>query len=696
MNPTDATITFDDGIRPLETIANRDQLVLVFAPTGNDAHLAADFFAKNFIEAKVCRSMSEVVRESVQGCGALLLADEIIELGTAPLLGAALAQQPSWSDLPILLATSASDSRASGPARLAAFGENANLTLLERPFRPTTLVRAVEVALRTRRRQYQVRDLLAELEKSSGRIRRILEQTIVGIAETDLTGRFTLVNDRYCKIVRRSREELLNLHIRDLVYGDDVEESVRRFQELVAGQTSSYVIEKRYIDPDGAAVWVQDHVTAIRDHDGIVCGVTLASADITERKISEEAAMRARDEAVAASRAKDDFLAALSHELRTPLNPVLLLASEGEQNPDYSVEVRADFETIARNASLEARLIDDLLDLTRITQKKLTLESQPHNLHAILSDALATIKADVHDRAIHLTIDCAPAAPIIIGDPMRLQQVFWNVLKNAVKFTPPGGSINVTTRIDDAPARAVVSITDSGFGMNEAELARIFQAFTQGDHARKPGAHNFGGLGLGLAISKTLIDLHHGTITASSPGRGHGSTFVIELPIVAASVINSKSSLEPSSAALTGESAVNLGPRILLVEDHAPTRITLTTLLSRRRFAVFPASSVGHALDIAAHEEIDLVVSDIGLPDGSGNDLMRELRAKYGLRGIALTGYGMEQDIAESRSAGFVAHLTKPVDVRSLDKTLSEFRGTFAFRTPPGLAETRSVNVPAG
>ena len=397
----------------------------------------------------------------------------------------------------------------------------------------------------------------------------------------------------------------------------------------------------------------------------------MASADITARKRAEQAAESARDEAVAASRAKDDFLAALSHELRTPLNPVLLLASEGANNPHYPPSARADFETITRNVTLEARLFEDLLDLTRITRRKLNLDLQILDFHESLRDALTTVEDDIKQRKITLRREFTAHPLMVSGDSVRLQQVVWNVLKNAVKFTPPGGSVTVVTRRTD-DRRAVVTVTDTGIGMSEDELARIFKTFAQGDHAAGSGAHRFGGLGLGLAISKTLTELHGGTITATSEGHDKGATFTIELPVTdtpgpAPSVADARRS--PANPPFEAEGAPI---RILVVEDHEPTRIALTRLLVRRKFEVFSAASCAEASAIAARERVDLLLSDVGLPDGSGYDLMRELRLAHGLRGVALTGYGKDEDIAFSRDAGFTAHLTKPIDVRSLDKVLRE------------------------
>ncbi len=249
-------------------------------------------------------------------------------------------------------------------------------------------------------------------------------------------------------------------------------------------------------------------------------------------RIAEREATQARDKAVAASRAKDDFLAALSHELRTPLNPVLLLASDAATNPDIPSTLRADFETIARNVSLEARLIDDLLDLTRITRGKLTLSLEPTDPHRMLEEALAIVRQDILEKRQQVHLDLAPERPAIEADPVRLQQVFWNVLKNAVKFTPEGGVIRIESKVLSGD-RLLVRVTDTGHGLTPEELARIFDAFAQGDHIKGPSHHRFGGLGLGLAISRTLVELHRGTIRASSEGRDRGATFEIELPLSA-------------------------------------------------------------------------------------------------------------------------------------------------------------------
>ncbi len=392
--------------------------------------------------------------------------------------------------------------------------------------------------------------------------------------------------------------------------------------------------------------------------------------------IALDRASRERDVA-AASRAKDDFLAALSHELRTPLNPVLLLASDSATNPDFSDEARDAFRVIEKNVLLEARLIDDLLDLTRIERGKLNLESSIVDLHAVVRDALVTVRADIAQKSIRVDMTLTAGRSTVAGDAGRLQQVFWNVIRNAVKFNSVGGSITLASSERDG-REIVIDITDTGLGMEPHELARIFNAFVQGDHADH-GAHRFGGLGLGLAISKRLVELHSGRIEAKSRGKNQGSTFTIVLPLAVGE--QSSKARQPAGATRTpfaaqDEPAVSRGI-LLLVEDHEATRNTLARLVKTRGYEVVATGSATEAKEKALEQYFDLVLSDIGLPDGDGYELMRGLHTQHGLRGVALTGYGMEEDMEKSRAAGFIAHLTKPISISVLEKTLAA-----AFRTP--------------
>jgi signal transduction histidine kinase len=413
-----------------------------------------------------------------------------------------------------------------------------------------------------------------------------------------------------------------------------------------------------------------------RDPTGEVVGIVAVITDITERKLSEREIVTARDKAVEASRAKDEFLARLSHELRTPLNPVLLLASEAAGNERLPEEIRADFETIAQNVTLEARLIDDLLDLTAITRGKVSLDMRPVRLHSVLQDALAMVRQEIGKKQLRVNLRLKAAHHTVQGDDMRLKQVFWNVIKNAVKFTPSSGELTVTTELAEDGQRVIVHIADTGLGLTEDELARIFAAFAQGDHAAG-GNGKFGGLGLGLVISRMLVQLHSGVIRAASDGRDRGATFSVELPLSETPGSHPPMPLDGlASPSMDDMPVAASNRRILLVEDHPPTCATLTQLLARRGFRVVAARSLHEARTAAEREEFDILISDIGLPDGNGCDLMVELSGRQNLRGIALTGYGMSEDMERSRQSGFATHLTKPVSVRALDQALSLMKQT--------------------
>jgi PAS domain S-box-containing protein len=512
----------------------------------------------------------------------------------------------------------------------------------------------------------------AALRQNEQQLRLVTDNAIVFLAHCDRDYRLKFVNRPYARRFGRTPEEVIGKSISNLIGTAAFESFKAQLDQSLAGHRVEFEIEIPY--EQFGKRWMRVVHEPERDAQGNVIGVVAVISDITARKIAEHDMEVARDKAEAASRAKDDFLAALSHELRTPLNPVLLLASEHASDSTLPDQVRADFQTIRKNVELEARLIDDLLDLTRITRGKLSLNLAVQDLHAVLQDAIATMRPDLEVKALTLTFELNAAQTKLWADAVRLQQVFWNVLKNAVKFTPEDGRILVRTRNDPAKSRVVIEVHDSGIGMNAMELARVFDAFSQGDHASAGGSHRFGGVGLGLTISRMLVELHRGSIRAESEGRDRGSTFTIELPIAEDLGEPEQRWVRPRGASAApfslGNDVADHRPRLLLVEDHEPTRVALAHLLARREFEVLQAPNVSSALAIAASGGIDLVVSDIGLPDGNGFELMQELKRRHGLRGIALTGYGMDHDILRGQAAGFVVHLTKPVTVHSLEKAL--------------------------
>jgi len=500
--------------------------------------------------------------------------------------------------------------------------------------------------------------------RASQQLAAIVESSADAIISKDIKGIITSWNHGAERLFGYPAAEAIGRPVTILIPEDHLDEEPKILERIRRGERIEHYETIRQCK-DGKLLEISLTVSPLKNADGKVIGASKIARDATQQKQAERELERAHKEAVAASNAKDDFLAALSHELRTPLNPVLLLASEAAEDAQLPAEVRAQFVTIRNNVELEARLIDDLLDLTRITRGKLSLNQQTLNVHEVLQNAISIVRTDAAAKQIALALDFRAEEHVISGDPVRLQQSFWNVLKNAVKFTPEAGRITVKTFAENDTI--FIEITDTGIGINPDELKRVFNAFAQGDHA-EGGSHRFGGLGLGLAISQKLVGLHSGVIQAASAGRDQGATFTIQLPLCTAAdrKNDAKIPLPPQNSKLPAR-----GNRILLVEDHEPTRTALAHLLTRRHFEVLTAASVTEGRELAAKNKIDLLISDIGLPDGSGYILMNELRKSYGLNGIALTGYGMQEDVANSERAGFVAHLTKPVRIQSLDAALA-------------------------
>lgn len=393
---------------------------------------------------------------------------------------------------------------------------------------------------------------------------------------------------------------------------------------------------------------------------GMMC---LIVTDLTAQKKMDDFRLR-QELAEKASVAKDNFIAALSHELRTPLTPTLMVATALEKDPTLPERIHRDIALIRRNVELEARLIDDLLDLTRISHGKLSLHKSDADLHHIVNCAVEVCLPDVRMKNLQLKVELNAHQVNVHGDIVRLQQAFWNVLRNAVKFTREHGIISITSGTT-GENKIWVRIADSGIGFNSDSGPSLFQAFEQGGSAV---TRQYGGLGLGLAITKSIVDAHGGSISAESAGPGKGATFTLEFPLD--SVHHSKAVMSfPSASASTRSSKI----KILLVEDHKDTRVSIQRLLEIAGHNVFAAASATQALEIAAANEIDLVVSDLGLPDMTGHELMKQLRNVHSLSGIALSGYGMEEDVERSRLAGFQNHLTKPVSFDQLKDIIAEF-----------------------
>ena len=480
-----------------------------------------------------------------------------------------------------------------------------------------------------------------------------------------------------------------------VLHPDDCDATARAWDHAVrTGQT--YQIEHRVrvraaaADDDGrrdggAWRWYLSRAAPMRDDAGRIVKWFGTATDVHDLRLAQDELRRAKAELEAAARAKDDFLAALSHELRTPLNPVLMSVSAMQRDASLPQAVRDDLADVARNVELEARLIDDLLDLTRIVRGKVELRRERVDLCDLVDLAVNdSCRSEANRKRLALAVECPARTTAVEVDPARIQQVVWNLVKNAVKFTPERGRVTVRIENDDAaPGTVSLRVSDTGIGIEPAAMPRIFNAFEQGgSHV----THRFGGLGLGLTICKSVTELHGGSISASSAGPGAGATFTVTLPAATEAAARAVDD-DRAAAAGTTPAAAPAGdvpapparrePRplhILLVEDHDMTAKVMARLLRGFRHDVTHAPDLASArAAVSDGHAFDLLLSDLGLPDGTGYDLMREIRnGPRPLPGIALSGYGMDDDVQRSLEAGFKLHLTKPVNIQQLERALHD------------------------
>lgn len=516
--------------------AELESRVLILAPYGSDARMAASLLQEAGLTNATCTDGVQLCRESAHGCGAWLIAEEALDRVSLATLKECLDAQPSWSDLPVLLVTSAGELSYVQGRLLATVRSMGNITLLERPFRTSTLISTLEMALRSRQRQYQVRELLEQTERDAEALRQ-------------------------------------------------------------------------------------------------------------------------------ASRRKDEFLAMLAHELRNPLSSVTHAAALQRETPDDADRTWAA-EVITRQTAQLSRLVDDLLDVSRITQGKIKLVLGVVDSAQILTSACQAAAQLIASRAHTLHRDFTVGKCWLNADATRVEQIVVNLLTNAAKYTPSNGDIWLSAHYDDK--EVVITVRDSGVGIPPDRIQDMFEMFTQGD---RTAARSEGGLGIGLPVVRTLCEMHGGSVTAESPGVGMGSTFTVRLPAAEA----------PSSPASSPGKKDGPVPahkaRILLVDDNVDSAHGLERLLQRRGYLIEVAHDGPQALKRAKASPPEVALLDIGLPGMDGYELARRLRTEAGCIStflIALTGYGQEEDRARARASGFDEHFVKPVDFKALLQVLHD------------------------
>jgi signal transduction histidine kinase/ActR/RegA family two-component response regulator len=521
--PHEPTIKMAEGI----ALASDELRVLILAPIRNDARLSAGFLEKVGLTATICADLEDLRAGIRAGCGGLLIAEEALASEGVWKLAEELERQPSWSDLPLILITSAGEGNRLRPQYMTALSPVGNISIIERPVRPETLLSTCQVALRARRRQYQVRDLLYELD--------------------------------------------------------------------------------------------------------------------------------------AADRRKDEFLAMLAHELRNPLAAVanaasLLTGSNAGEDHEWAKSV------IARQSSQLAHLIDDLLDVARITEGKIRLRKEVIDVATILDRARDSVRPLVSARKHDLICGYSFGSLWLEADPTRLEQIVLNLLTNAAKYTPAGGRIELSARASGA--EILITVRDNGMGIAPERIPEMFRLFAQGERSI---ARSEGGLGIGLTIVEKLVQMHGGRIEAHSDGINRGSAFTVCLP----------GATKPAAANGGTSRAVRSAARrrVLIVDDNVDTVQGLARLLARAGHEIMVAHDGSEALDCAREQSPDAVVLDIGLPGMDGFEVVQRLRGEACCAGtviIAVTGYGQPEDQHRALDAGFDYHLVKPVDLDQLKELLQK------------------------
>jgi signal transduction histidine kinase/ActR/RegA family two-component response regulator len=475
-----------------------------------------------------------------------------------------------------------------------------------------------------------------------------------------------------CRLLGRTREEIVGQHASAFMPEERKAEAEKIARELE--EFGVWAGTFPLVRADGTQIALEWNI-AVHSAPGVRLAIV---TDVTQRRVIEAdrerallAERAARAEAERANRLKDEFLATLSHELRTPLNAIVVwsqILKTGKPSPD---ELSEGIEAIERNATAQAQLISDLLDVSSITSGKVRLDIQPVDLARMIDNAIEAVIPALRAKEIQIDRKLDPAAGTIQGDPSRLQQVVWNLVNNAAKFTPRGGRIEV--RLQRESSSANITVSDNGKGIKADFLPYIFERFRQEDATAK---RNQGGLGLGLAIVKHLTEMHGGKVSASSAGEGMGSTFVVSLPLSAVQTMAIPGGMERTSDAPVASNFPNHSPaalqglRILIVEDDPDARTLIKRVLSGRAAEVLDAKDAASALAALANFKPHLLVSDVGMPGKDGYDLIREIRAKgYSMKdlpAIALTAFARTEDRQHAMLSGFQVHLSKPVNPNEL------------------------------
>jgi two-component system CheB/CheR fusion protein len=496
-----------------------------------------------------------------------------------------------------------------------------------------------------------------------------VEQAVIA---TDLDGKIIFWNSFAESLYGWSKSEAVGSNILDLTPADALKEKGEEIlARLKLGESWSGEFQVKRKDGSAFPAMVTD--SPIFDGQGKLIGTVGVSVDITQQKRAEEERGRllaseraARAEAEKANALKDEFLATLSHELRNPLNVILGYSEVLSRSKEAakSESLRQASKAIKQNALAQSQLISDLLDLSRLQMGKLSLNREAMSFATVINDAVETVQADAAAKNIQLWVHGTEELLFVSADALRLKQVAWNLLNNAVKFTPPGGTIEIRSGREDN--FAVLVVKDTGEGIDPRFLPNVFEMFRQADASSQ---RKHAGMGIGLALVRRLVALHDGTVTVKSEGAGKGAEFTIRIPLC------EEARPRPGASGKIAATYVLRGLRILIVDDSEDTTDMLRRLLELEGATATAATSGAQALRIASEKEFDVIVTDISMPVMNGFEFLRQLRlipARQEVPVIALTGFGRREDMKRAEAAGFFSHLTKPLDTENLFEMLRE------------------------
>jgi PAS domain S-box-containing protein len=559
---------------------------------------------------------------------------------------------------------------------------------LIRPVEPVELIATVNALLRARRSEEALR-------ASEARYRTLIETLPQLVWTCAADGKCDYLSTQWVAYTGVPEAEQLGFRWLEQLHPDDRARTIEKWTATFQGR-SEYDLEYRIRAANGTYRWFKTRGLPTRDAGGRVVKWLGTCTDIEDQKRVEGELRRATEDADAAraaaesaNRLKDDFLATLSHELRTPLNAIIgwsQILGGGDCDKDDLIE---GLETIGRNARVQAQLIEDLLDVSRIISGKLRLLVQQVDLSTVIDAAMASVRPSAEVKGVRL-LRAAGGDMKVTGDPGRLQQVVWNLLSNAIKFTPRGGQVLVTLAHVDSQAQIVVS--DTGRGISPDFIPHVFERFRQADASSR---RQQGGLGLGLAIVRQLVELHGGTVSAISGGPGNGATFTVKLPTAVHPKPNPDQDNRPAEVSASGtyenkgDARINSAPRldgvrVLIVDDETDARMLLRRVLERGKATVTVASSAREAMAALKAAPFDVLISDVGMPDTDGYDLIRMVRelpaeANGKTPAVALTAFARSEDRHRVLSSGFQEHIAKPVDAAELlaviAKVVGESRG---------------------